>query len=97
MRLTGSIRPTATTELVAEGHDRGSAYEALEALVPAGHELVRAHFSMKDGVTTAIGVIRPDRVEPIEAEGTDYAAANAALLAAVPEGYVLLSRVPAKA
>lgn len=35
MRLTGSIRPTATTDIVAEGHDRGSAYDALAALVPA--------------------------------------------------------------
>lgn len=95
MRLTGTIRPTATTELVAEGHDRGSAYDALVALVPAGHVLVQAHFSMKEGVTTAKGVIRPDRVETIEAEGPDYQAANAALEAAVPEGYVLLSRVPA--
>ncbi|GAA2453125.1 hypothetical protein [Agromyces soli] len=95
MRLTGTIRPTATTELVAEGHDRGSAYDALVALVPAGHVLVQAHFSMKEGVTTAKGVIRPDRVEAIEAEGPDYATANAALEAAVPDGYVLLNRVPA--
>lgn len=95
MRLIGTIRPTATTELVAEGHDRGSAYEALEALVPAGHELIQAHFSMKSGVTTARGTIRPDRTETIEAEGADYAAANAALEAQVPDGYVLLGRVQA--
>jgi len=95
MRLIGTIRPTATTELVAEGHDRGSAYEALEALVPAGHELIQAHFSMKAGVTTARGTIRPDRPETIEAEGADYAAANAALEAQVPDGYVLLGRVQA--
>lgn len=95
MRLVGTIRPTATTELVAEGHDRGSAYEALEALVPAGHELVRAHFSMKNGVTTGTGVIRPDRVEAIEAEGADYEAANASLVAQVPDGYVPLGRTTA--
>ncbi len=93
MRLTGTIRPTATTELVAEGHDRGSAYDALLALVPAGHVLVQAHFSMKEGVTTATGVNRPDRVEAREAEGPDSATANAALEAAVPDGYVLLTRV----
>lgn len=91
MRLTGTIRPTLTTELEAAGHDRGSAYEALVALVPAGHELVRAHFSMSGGVTTGKGEIRPARVEQIEAEGASYAEAKAALQRLVPDGYVLLS------
>jgi phosphotransferase system HPr-like phosphotransfer protein len=95
MRLIGSIRPTATTELVAEGNDRGSAYDALAALVPAGQELIQAHVSMKAGVTTARGVIRPNRTESIEADGADYVSANAALEALVPDGYVLLGRVQA--
>lgn len=93
MRLTGTIRPTSTSELVAAGHDRGSAYDALNAQVPPGHILLRAHFDMKGGVTTATGVIRPDRTEPVEAEGVDYAAASAALRARIPDGYLLLQAV----
>jgi len=92
MHLTGTIRPTATSELVAAGHDRGTAYQALTAQVPDGFELTRAHFAMKDGTTTATGVIRAVRTEPIEADGPDYATANAALEAQVPDGYVLLGR-----
>lgn len=93
MHLTGTMRPTSTVELVAEGHDRGSAYDALAAQVPAGQELVQAHFTMKDSVTTARGIIRSARVEPIEADGANYAAASAALEAQVPDGYVLLGCV----
>lgn len=91
MRLIGSIRPTKTTKLEAAGHDRGSAYDALAELVPPGHELVQAHFSMKAGVTTGSGVIRPDRIEQIEAEGPNYDAAHAALRALVPDSYRLLT------
>ncbi|MFD4111636.1 hypothetical protein ACFWWU_36595 [Streptomyces sp. NPDC058650] len=93
MRLTGTIRPNTTTELVASGHDRGSAYEALGAQVQSGHTLTRAHFAMKAGVTTATGEIRPDRTEPVEAEGATYTSAAAALRAQVPAGYVLLQAV----
>ncbi|MGX5695785.1 hypothetical protein ACWKWP_06270 [Agromyces soli] len=92
MRLVGTIRPTQTAELEAVGHDRASAYEALAALVPAGHELLQAHFSMKAGVVTAKGVIRPDRTEQIEADGPSYEAADASLRAQVPPGYILLGR-----
>jgi len=92
MHLTGAIRPTATNELVAADHDRGSAYAAVAALVPDGFELVRAHFAMKDGTTTATAEIRAVRTEPITAEGADYTAANTALQAQVPDGYVLLHR-----
>ncbi len=92
MRLVGTIRPTQTAELEAVGHDRASAYEALSALVPEGHELLQAHFSMKAGVVTAKGVIRPARAEQIEVEAPSYEAADAALRERVPEGYVLLGR-----
>ncbi|MGH3705180.1 MAG: hypothetical protein ACRDT9_11170 [Agromyces sp.] len=61
MRMIGTIRSKSTSEIVAAGHGRGSAYEALEAQVPPGHVLLRAHFSMSAGVTTATGVIRADR------------------------------------
>jgi hypothetical protein len=92
VRLVGTIRPIQTAELEAVGHDRASAYDALAALVPDGHELLEAHFSMKSGVVTAKGVIRPARTEQIEAEGPSYEAADAALRQQVPEGYVLLGR-----
>jgi len=92
MRITGSVRPTATSEIVAAGHDRGSAYAALAAQVPEGFELTRAHFAMKDGTTTATGVIRATRTEDVVADGTDYESANAALEAQVPDGYLLLGR-----
>lgn len=95
MRLTGTVRPTSTTELVAAGHDRSSAYEALAAQVPPGHILLRAYFDMKAGVTTGTGVIRADRTEPIEADGADYASAAAALRAQVPAGFQLLQAVKA--
>ncbi|MFB6611810.1 hypothetical protein ACFCVO_15885 [Agromyces sp. NPDC056379] len=93
MRLTGLIRPSSTADLVAAGHDRGSAYEALVAQVPPGHSLLRAHFDMAAGVTTATGVIRPDRTEPVDAEGANYTAATAALREQVPDGYLLLQVV----
>ncbi|MFF2493266.1 hypothetical protein [Agromyces sp. NPDC058064] len=92
MHLTGTIRPTTASEIVADGHDRGSAYDALSAQVPDGFELARAHFSMKAGTTTATGVIRAARTEEITAEGAGYAAACAALEAEVPDGYQLLYR-----
>ena len=91
MRLIGSIRPTKTTKLESAGHDRGSAYDGLIALVPTGHELVQAHFDKAAGVTTGRGLIRPDRIEQLEAEGATYPEAQAALQALVPAGYQLLS------
>lgn len=92
MKLIGAIRPTATSELVAEGHDRGSADEAVRELIPDGFEAVQVAFSMKAGITTATAKIRATRVEQLEAEGATYETADAALRALVPEGYVLLSR-----
>lgn len=92
MRLIGNVRPIAANEIVAAGHDRGSAYDALSTQVPEGFDLIQAHFTMKDGVTTAKGVIRATRTEDVVADGADYDSANAALEAQVPDGYVLLGR-----
>ncbi|WP_350347277.1 hypothetical protein ABIQ69_11610 [Agromyces sp. G08B096] len=91
MKVSAHIRPTSTTELTATGEDLPSARAQFEALIPPGHELIRAHDQkLKAGGVEVHGLIRPDRTEPIEADGPTYEAAVAALQAKVPDGYQLL-------
>ncbi|WOF23865.1 hypothetical protein N8K70_04055 [Microbacterium betulae] len=81
------IRPATSTDITAGSHVQAELREALEAQVPAGHQLTDARVEMVKRSTELIGHgrYRSTEVREIEADDRD------ALDALVPDGWQLLS------
>ena len=93
MKLAGTIRPTETMEVDAEGDDLEAARAAALAKLPAGYELIRVS-SLRTTASQGVVVHAVGRVSAgreITAAGQGYDAARAALLTEVPAGHQLLS------
>ncbi|CAM5537099.1 hypothetical protein [Leifsonia shinshuensis] len=92
MKLAAYLGSAEDHQFQVTADTAAEAREAIEAQVPAGHDLVEVlHQSQRTGGVVATARTRPTETRELTAEGRSYEEAKAALSAAVPDGWRILS------
>jgi hypothetical protein len=92
VRVVGSIRSKAVTEISATGSDAEDARRRVTDQIPPDQDLIQMLVTNnRDGTTSATGRIRSNTSTELDAVAPTYEEARDALRAKVPEGYQLLA------